>query len=103
MGAGGRPGLFPREAKLDPSQLLAQQSSPWTELPESRGLRYTGWTFPEAVPGLAAIPGGCTALLALLILPRSPGHSIPPPASPPSRSPPRVCVFVCLGSLASPA
>lgn len=74
--AGGRPGLFPREAKLDPSQLLAQQISPRTELPESRGLRYAGWTFPEAVPGLAAIPGGCTALLALLILPRSSGHSI---------------------------
>lgn len=74
--AGGRPGLFPREAKLDPSQLLAQQISPRTELPESRGLRYTGWTFPEAVPGLAAIPGGCTALPALLILPRSPGRSI---------------------------
>lgn len=33
---GGRPGLFPREAQLDPSQLLAQQSSPQTELPESR-------------------------------------------------------------------
>lgn len=73
--AGGRPGLFPREAQLDPSQLLAQQSSPRTELPESRGLRYTGWTFPEAVPGPAAIPGGCTAPPALLILPRSSGHS----------------------------
>lgn len=29
-------GCSPGEAQLDPSQLLAQQSSPQTELPESR-------------------------------------------------------------------
>lgn len=69
-------GCSPGKQSWIPASCWLSKSPPRTELPESRGLRYTGWTFPEAVPGLAAIPGGCTALLALLILPRSPGHSI---------------------------
>lgn len=61
--AGGRPGLFPREAQLDPSQLLAQQSRPQTELPESRRRRRfeTRMDIPRGSAGAGSHPGGMHA------------------------------------------
>lgn len=59
--AGGRPGLFPREAQLDPSQLLAQQSCPQTELPESRRRRRFKthrMDFPRGSAGAGSHPRG---------------------------------------------
>lgn len=59
--AGGRPGLFPREAQLDPSQLLAQQICPQPELPESRRrrrFRTHAMDFPRGSGGAGSHPRG---------------------------------------------
>lgn len=58
---GGRPGLLPREAQLDHSQLLPQQSSPQTELPESRSRRRFkthGMDFSRGSAGAGSDPWG---------------------------------------------